>query len=263
MNWIEGMWQYCVPYVTIWAPKILWSAVIVAGGWWAINKFCKLAIMFFQKSCSDASVASFMESALKFLLKIFLVVTVLGCLGMNITSLIAAIGASFVAIGISLKDSLSNVVSGIILIINKPVHVGDYIECDSAKGTVVAVKMLFTTLQTDKSDCTVIVPNSKLISNVIVRKSDFNFKEITKSFNFDSKTKPRGIKRYLEKEFFIQSTILQVPAPQIEIIHQESENNFCVNVTVWCESQHQKKVSAILSAIFDKLIKKCDKQTLL
>ena len=119
------------------------ALLIFLIGWWIINKVCKFVLVFFQKATSQTSFASFLNSVLKFSLRILLIVSVLGYLRFNVTSLIAAIGASFVAIGISLKDSISNIVGGIILVTNNPIHVGDYIEFENVSGKVVKIEMLF------------------------------------------------------------------------------------------------------------------------
>ena len=128
------------------------ALLIFLIGWWIINKVCKLVLVFFQKATSQASFASFLNSVLKFSLRILLIVSVLGYLKFNVTSLIAAIGASFVAIGISLKDSISNIVGGIILVTNNPIHVGDYIEFENVSGKVVKIEMLFTTLKSSEEN---------------------------------------------------------------------------------------------------------------
>ena len=102
-------------------------------------------------------------------------------LGLQINSIIAALGAAAVAIALAVKDSLSNVASGILIIITKPFKVGDYIEIEGLEGTVYKIELMFTTLITADNK-NVILPNSRVSANNVVnytaqetRRLDLNF----------------------------------------------------------------------------------------
>ncbi len=209
-------------------------------GWWAVNKICKMSLLFFQKSISDKGIASFLYSIVKFSLRVVLVITALGCLGINVGSFFAAIGASFVAVGLSLKDNLSNLMSGMVLVINKPIHVGDYIEFENVKGTVIKIEMLFTTLQTEDKNKTVIIPNSKLSANSIVRQSKYDVSLIKRVYELDNfSEKYNEIKWYFEKEFILNNKILQIPPPNIEF-ETFKDNKTLLKINVWSMNKNKK-----------------------
>lgn len=230
------------------------ALLIFLIGWWIINKICKLVLVFFQKVTSQTSFASFLNSVLKFLLRILLIVSVLGYLKFNVTSLIAAIGASFVAIGISLKDSISNIVGGIILVTNNPIHVGDYIEFENVSGKVVKIEMLFTTLKSSEENKMVVIPNSRLVSNNITRKSPHDIKSVEFNSDISVPNNNMDFSKFFEKEFILNDKIVQLPAPRIRI--KKEDNKAHIHIKLWCQVQDEEAVKTILENSFKKLCKK-------
>lgn len=223
-----------------WSIAVAKSILVMFLGWWVVNKICKMSLLFFQKSIPDKGITSFLYSIVKFSLRVVLIITALGCLGVNVGSFFAAIGASFVAVGLSLKDNLSNLMSGMVLVINKPIHVGDYIEFENVKGTVIKIEMLFTTLQTDDKNKTVIIPNSKLSANSIVRQSKYDISLIKRVYELDNfSEKYKEIKWYFEKEFILNNKILQIPPPNIEF-ETLKDNKTLLKINIWSMNKNQK-----------------------
>ena len=240
------------------AIDVLKAVLVLLIGWFAINRFCKFVIILMQRSFKDLGVASFLESLTKFLLRMFLIVVILQCLGFDVTAILAAIVAPLVAVGMSLKDSVSNLVSGIALVINKPIRVGDYIECDGSKGHVVRIEMMYTFLQTENEDEMIVIPNSKLSCSSIKRVSEFNFKKIEfeRQMNFVPNTSE--LYKHFEKEFLLSKDIFQVPAPKISIRNIE-DGKIDLRVSAWCrinEAENVKKQLEIISYKFESKFKK-------
>ena len=99
-------------------------------------------------------------------LKVIIVICALSTLGVDMTTIITTVGAATVTIGLALKDSLSNVASGTLIILNKKFKIGDYLETEGLKGKVVKIDMMYTTLCTyDNKE--ILIPNSRLTSNNI------------------------------------------------------------------------------------------------
>ena len=233
--------------------QIFLALPIVLIGWWFINRISRLSAVFLRKTSDDESITSFLNSLIKFFLKIILLVTTLSILGVNVNSIITALGASLVAIGISLKESLSNVVSGIVLVVNKPIHVGDFIEFDGFSGIVIKIEMLFTTLKTVEEGKTVIIPNVKLVSNTVVRKSEYDLlkSEFDYKISFN-KLSEESVKKFLEKEFLLSGKVLQIPSPEVSF-ENISEGKGELKIVVWSQSRYKEKVSIEIDRIISKL----------
>ncbi len=95
-------------------------------------------------------------------------VTSLGTVGVNVAALVTSLGLAGFAIGFALKDALSNLISGVMLLLYRPFQVGDEIVVIGHEGKVIAIDLRYTTLQLEGSQ--VFIPNSKLFTESVVKK---------------------------------------------------------------------------------------------
>ncbi|HEX8557047.1 MAG TPA: mechanosensitive ion channel family protein [Pyrinomonadaceae bacterium] len=100
----------------------------------------------------------------------FGLITALGTAGMNVTALVAGLGLTGFALGFALKDVLSNLVSGIMLLVYRPFQIGDQIRMGEYEGTIETIRMRDTVLRSFDGRY-VIIPNTKLITEVVVNNS--------------------------------------------------------------------------------------------
>lgn len=148
-------------------PHLISAVIIFLAGWWIIKLICKIISKALGKTKADTTVVSFLESLIGTALKVVLIICVLSTLGFDMTTIITTVGAAAVTIGLALKDSLANVASGTLIILNKKFKIGDYLETEGLKGKVVNIGMMYTTLCTyDNKE--ILIPNSRLTSNNII-----------------------------------------------------------------------------------------------
>ena len=146
--------------------KILLAAVVLWLGLKAIDVVEKLLKRSLTKQKFDPSLSRFAVSILDGVLKVLLVVSTLGIVGVETTSFIALIGAAGIAIGAALSGTLQNFASGAMLIIFKPYKVGDRIRAQDREGVVEEIQIFNTVLKTPDAK-TIIIPNSKITSDII------------------------------------------------------------------------------------------------
>jgi len=96
------------------------------------------------------------------------VVTALGTMGVNVAALVTSLGLAGFALGFALKDALSNLISGVLLLLYRPFTIGDEIIVSGFEGRVIAIDLRYTTLQLDQR--VVFIPNSKLFTESVVFK---------------------------------------------------------------------------------------------
>lgn len=114
----------------------------------------------------DASIASFTQSAVETVLYFFVIITVIGILGIETSSFIALFASAGVAIGMALSGTLQNFAGGVLILSLRPYNVGDYIETQGYSGTVKAIQM-FHTIITTPDNKTIIIPNGPLSNGTI------------------------------------------------------------------------------------------------
>jgi small-conductance mechanosensitive channel len=97
------------------------------------------------------------------------VLTALGVLGVNISALVAGLGLTGFAVGFALKDIISNLLAGILIILYSPFRIGDRIRVGSYEGKVVEINLRYTVIENGEGK--VLIPNSTMFTNIIaVRK---------------------------------------------------------------------------------------------
>ena len=92
-------------------------------------------------------------------------VTALGTLGINVTALVAGLGLTGFALGFALKDTISNLLSGILILLYQPFKLGDTIKMSDYKGNVVSIDLRYTELSNGSDR--ILIPNSKLFTDPI------------------------------------------------------------------------------------------------
>ena len=126
---------------------VLGIIVIIVG--LLICKIVKIVLRrAFRRSKRDEAMSHFIISLTDIILKIIVLVCALATMGINTASIITVLGTCGVAIGLALKDSLSNLASGVLIIYNRPFKKGDYIETPDVAGKVNTINLFNTVLLT-------------------------------------------------------------------------------------------------------------------
>jgi small conductance mechanosensitive channel len=146
--------------------NIVTALLIFFLGWWASKLIVNVISKIMEKRSVDKAVIGFATKILYILLLLFVIIATLGRLGIQTASLVAALGAAGLAIGLALQGSLSNFASGVLIVILKPFTIGDYVEAGGTSGTVEEIGMIATTLKTPDNR-KVVTPNTKIMGDNI------------------------------------------------------------------------------------------------
>lgn len=119
----------------------------------------------------DETLTKFTSSAVYFGLLVVVIMAAISHLGIETTSFLAILGAAGLAIGLALKDTLSNVGAAVVILIFRPFKVGDFVDAGGAMGTVDSIS-LFTTTISPVDNRTIIVPNSAITAGNIINFSN-------------------------------------------------------------------------------------------
>lgn len=171
VDWLSrnsrSIWDSFFAWLKTAGVNLVTSLIILIIGLWISNILAKvIAKMLHNPKLDNKAAAYFIASCLKVVFKLIVVVAAVARLGINIASITAALGAAGITVGLAMKDSLSNLASGVLILFNKPFGLGDFIEVDGNVGTVKDIELTYTKLATpDNKD--IIIPNSKMIEGLI------------------------------------------------------------------------------------------------
>lgn len=155
-----------IPELIDFAFRVLLALIVFAIGAKLIGWVRKLVKRSLKRSSVDKGVEQFVDSVLKFGLYALLLFSIGKNFGLDTASVAAVLASGGVAVGLALQGSLSNLAGGILILIQKPFVVGDYIIEDTNKceGTVKEIQIFYTKLVTVDNK-TVIIPNGTLANN--------------------------------------------------------------------------------------------------
>ncbi|RXQ94383.1 mechanosensitive ion channel [Ancylomarina salipaludis] len=151
-------------------PKLLGAIAVLIIGGWVIKGLTRAFCRMMDKSKVDDSLKPFLKGLVGMLLKALLFISVLGMLGIEMTSFIAILGAAGLAVGMALSGTLQNFAGGVIILIFKPFKIGDFIEAQGYLGTVKEIQ-IFNTIVTTPDNKTIIIPNGGLSTSSLTNYS--------------------------------------------------------------------------------------------
>ena len=214
--------------VTLYGLKILAAIFIFVIGRWVAKMIKKLLGRVMTKSGVDATIIPFVLDLSYVALLIMVVIASLGALGIQTTSLIAVLGAAGLAVGLALQGSLSNFAAGVLIIIFRPIRVGDYFEGAGTAGTVEQIQIFSTTAKTPDNKV-IVIPNGKLLADNIINYSMKDIRRVDLVIGVGYGDSIDTVKDVLADVLAKDSRILQDPAPTIGLIElADSSVNFAV-----------------------------------
>lgn len=221
-------------------PSIIFAVIIFIIG----VAVSKLVLRIFTKCLERANVdntaVSFLRSLLKALLYTIDFIITLSILNIPMTSIIAVISAAGLAIGLALQNSLSNLAGGFIILFSKPFKSGDFVETNTASGTVEGIGILYTKILTNDNK-TVYIPNGKISDSMIINYSEQPTRRVDLEFGIsytDDIEKAKEIILKLAKE---HPLILKDPEPFARLGIQ-AEDSLQLTVWLWTETQNYWQV---------------------
>lgn len=203
-------------FFTNYSLKIVGAILVFIIGKWLARYISKLLGKIMRKNQVDETLTRFLGNIAYYALLIMVIIAASGQLGINTTSFLTIVGAAGLAIGLALKDSLSNLASGVMLIMFRPFKVGDFVTAGGQTGKVESIAIFNTTLTTGDNQ-TVIVPNSSITADVITNVNAKPTRRIDLVVGIGYDDNIGEAKSVLEDLIKADSRILSDPAPTIAV----------------------------------------------
>ena len=159
-------WEQTLDRIGDRLPAIVTGAIIILA-FYSVARFVRGFIMRVGASRKvNADAVLILADTVKWAIIAIGIITGLGTLGIDVSALVAGLGLTSLALGIAMKDVVSNSIAGIMILIYKPFYRGDRIAVTGLEGTVVQIDLRYTHLET--VDRRILIPNSNLLTNSII-----------------------------------------------------------------------------------------------
>lgn len=226
-NWGETGYNL----LTIYAPKVIAAILIWIVGTWLIRILLKGIKKTMELKDYDISLKKFLMNLVGWILKIVLIIVVLGTVGIETTSFAALLAAAGLAIGLALQGSLANFAGGVLIMIFKPIKVGDFIEAQGETGTVKEIE-IFTTKLNSPDNKEIIIPNGKLSNDNIINYSTLGMRRVDMVFGVGYDSDIKQTKEILMAQLHSHPLVLKEPEALVRLSEMaDSSLNF--NVHPW------------------------------
>lgn len=221
---LELLWEY--------GPNFVLAIVVLILGLIITNIFLKGVKRILIKRETDPSLIPFIITLSNIALKAMLAISVVGMVGIEVTSFVALIGAAGLAVGLALQGTLQNFAGGVIILLIKPFKAGDFIETGGYTGIVSEIQIFNTYLKTPDNKV-VIIPNGQLANSSMINYTNEETRRVDWTFGIaygDSASLAKEVLMDLIKQ---DSRIKTDPAPFVALSQlADSSVNFVVRVWV-------------------------------
>ncbi|TXD54085.1 MULTISPECIES: mechanosensitive ion channel family protein [unclassified Polaribacter] len=211
-DYIESSKDLLLLYV----PKIITALLILIVGLFLIKLIIKSSRKIMQKRSVDITLQKFLGNVLGWGLKVLLFITVISQLGITTTSFAAIIAAAGLAIGLALQGSLGNFAGGVLIMIFKPIKIGDFIEAQGKSGTVKEIEIFTTKLNTTDNK-EIIIPNGALSNGTIVNYSTEATRRVDFTFGVGYDSDIKKTKEVLFSVINAHPLVLKDPATAVNV----------------------------------------------
>lgn len=225
---LEKVYETASYWATTYSLKLVAAVIVFLIGKWLAGRITQLVVKLLEKNKVEYTLIHFLENVVFYILIVLVLVAAAGQLGINTTSFLTIIGAAGLAIGLALKDSLSNIASGVMIIFLRPFKLGDLITTAGITGMVESINIFQTTLNTPDNQ-KVIVPNSSITANVITNILDNPTRRVDMVFGISYSDDISKAKEILKDIIASDTRVLKEPAPTIAVSAlADSSVNFVV-----------------------------------
>lgn len=232
---LDALQDQWVPLMIAYSSQLLLALVTLLVGWWIIARLTRAVRALMLRRSLDPTLHGFISALVSLGLKALLLISVAGMVGIETTSFIALIGAAGLAVGLALQGSLGNFAGGILILVLRPIRVGEYIQAQGVEGTVDSIQIFNTVLKTGDNK-TVIIPNGALSNGTIVNFSRQPTRRVQLELGIDYGDNVKHARKVLLRLAHADSRVLKDPEPAVWLAAL-GESSVNLSLRVWVRTE--------------------------
>jgi small conductance mechanosensitive channel len=236
MEKFQGILEKVYDLAVTYGMKFVMAIVVLIVGLLVVKWITKAVVRLMKKGNVNDSLIPFLKSMLNILLKLMLVISVMGMVGIQMTSFIAVLGAAGLAVGLALQGTLQNFAGGVMILLFKPYEVGHFIETQGYMGTVKEIQ-IFTTVLSTPDNRKVIIPNSPMATGSITNFSAMPTRRIDFSFGIGYSDDIDKAKDILLKMAQKDERVLKDENPPAVMVDALGDSSVNLKLRTWVKSE--------------------------
>lgn len=237
------------------ALKFLAAVIVLVGGMWLAKRLARSFKRILERRNLDASLVSFLGSFVSIILRIFVVIISLATVGVQMTSIVAVLGAASLAIGMALSGTMQNFAGGIIIMFLKPFKVGDVISTADGKTGIVKKIMIFTTEIHTFDNQVIFLPNGALSNSQITNISALDTRRADLSVAISYGDNVEVARKAIMEILGANKMVIKKPEPEVFVLNL-GDSAVVLNVRYWTKNADNIPSRAtVLEEIYKQLPK--------
>lgn len=222
-------------YVVTYGLKVVLAIITLVIGKWLARRIAKVCTKILERQNVDLTLTRFLNNIVYYILLIAVIIAAAGQLGINTASFLTVLGAASLAVGLALKDSLSNFASGVMLILFRPFRIGDAVTVAGETGKVIEVTVFNTIIHTADNQRK-IIPNGAISNSTITNITANPTRRIDLVIGVSYDDDIRKVKSVLETIITAESRILTDPKPIISLL-ELADSSVNMAVRPWVKTE--------------------------
>ena len=223
---MENWTTYLMDFVRTYGIKVVAAIAILIIGRIAAGILKRVVIKILKKSKTDDAIVSFVGSLVYMGIMIFTFLAALAKFGIQTASFVAILGAAGFAIGFAMQGSLGSFAAGVLLLVFRPIKVGDFVEVAGVAGVIKEIK-LFNTIVATPDNVKIFVPNSKINGDIIKNYAGYDDRRVDLVVGIGYSAPIDKAYEIMKQIVASDSRILAEPAVQIAVAElADSSVNF-------------------------------------
>ncbi len=219
--------------------NLLSGLLVLAVGFILVNYLLKISGRYLKKIKIEPTLESFLNNLIRLILYITVIMTAAGVMGIPLTSVLTLIASAGVAVSLALQGALSNLVGGVMLLLLKPIKVGEYVKIGAAdatiEGTVTGIGAFYTELKMPDHR-RISIPNSSLTNTPIINFNREGTRRLDMTYSLGYGTDIDKAFSVLEKLANDHPAVFKDPAPVVHVT-QLGDSGMTFLVRIWCKSE--------------------------
>jgi small conductance mechanosensitive channel len=232
---MQTVMETAIDLLSTWGISVVGAIALLIVGRIAAGWIRNSVTKGLTKANTDASLVPFFASMAYYVVLAVVLIAVLNLFGIETTSLIAVFGAAGLAVGLALQGTLSNFAAGVMLLVFRPIRVGDFVEVAGQAGTVAEIS-IFSTLLNTGDNVRITIPNAQIYGDTV---KNYSFNDTRRidlvmgiGYGDNIGTAVSIIERVLESD----ERTLKDPAPTVAVA-ELGDSSVNLVVRPWCKKE--------------------------
>lgn len=233
---MENVYNAIITFLSGMGLKITQAIVVFLIGLMVVRAIVEVLKKGIIKGTNKKTVATFISSIVNVVLTFILIIIVFNILSIPTSGLMELLSACVLAIGLSLKDSVSHIASGLIIVATNPFKEGDYVQINGLEGIVKSVNIFNTHIRTFDNKI-VIVPNSSVVGNNIINYDSLATRRVDINLYVPYGSNIDKCKEVFAKTVSKMPKVLKVPVP-VFVLAEYAESSLVFSARVWTRKEN-------------------------